>query len=122
MTKVLLIEDDPLLVNIYSTYFRNEGFESSSVTDGSTALDKVKDYEPDIILLDLMMPKLGGLGVLEALSKAGNKAPVIVYTNLDTEEKKKEVLEKGAVDFVSKSHTDPQDVLDIIKKHLPSLT
>ena len=121
MTKILLVEDDPLLVNIYTTFFRNKGLESVVATDGSTALDKVKEYKPDIILLDLMMPKLGGLGVLEELNKAGNKAPVIIYTNLDSEQKQKEAMDKGATDFISKSHSDPQDVLDVINKHLPSV-
>ena len=121
MTKILLVEDDPLLVNIYTTFFRNKGLESVVAVNGSTALDKVKEYKPDIILLDLMMPKLGGLGVLEELNKAGNKAPVIIYTNLDSEEKRKEAMDKGATDFISKSHSDPQDVLDVINKHLPSV-
>lgn len=114
-----MIEDDPLLVNIYSAFFRNQGLESSMVTDGASALEEVNKYKPDVILLDLMMPKIGGLGILDQLAKAGNKAPIIIYTNLDTDDKRKEVMEKGAKDFISKSQSDPQGVLEVIKKYLP---
>lgn len=121
MSKILMIEDDPLLVGIYSAFFRNKELEFSTVTDGASALDEVNKYKPDVILLDLMMPKIGGLGILDQLAQAGNKVPIIVYTNLDTEKKRKEVMEKGAKDFISKSQGDPQSVLEVIKKYLPSV-
>ena len=82
--KILLIEDDSFLVEMYTTKFELEGFEVVSAEDGKKGLDMVKKEKPDIILLDILMPKMDGFAVLDALKKDTAMAdiPVILLTNL----------------------------------------
>lgn len=120
MSKVLLIEDDPLVINIYSTYLKNQGHEVKTVTEGSGALKTALDFKPELILLDLMMPKLGGTRILEELKAQDlfRETPIIVYTNLTSKEKEEEVLSKGATEFLSKADTSLKEVAAKIKKYL----
>lgn len=120
MSKVLLIEDDPLVVNIYSTYLKNQGHEVRAVEEGSQAVQIALEFRPNVIILDLMIPKMGGTKILEELRKQKifAQTPIIVYTNLISPEKKKEVLEKGATEFLSKADTNPKEVAAIIKRYL----
>lgn len=122
MSKVLLIEDDPLIVNIYSTYLKNQGHEVQAVTEGSEALKIALDFKPQVIILDLMIPKMGGTKILEELRARDifKKTPILVYTNLSSKEKEEEILSKGATEFLSKADTNPKDVAAKIKNYLSS--
>lgn len=120
MSKVLLIEDDPLIVNIYSTYLKNQGHEVKAVTEGSDALKIALDFKPQVIILDLMIPKMGGTKILEELRAHDffKKTPILVYTNLSSKEKEKEVRSKGATEFLAKIDTNPKEVAAKIKHYL----
>jgi len=120
MAKVLLIEDDSIVVNIYSTYLHNHGHEAKAVEEGSKAVEEALKFKPDLILLDLMVPKIGGAKILAELrSKAEfKKIPIIVYTNLDSEDKKNEVLQSGATEFFSKAKTNHKEVIGKIEQYL----
>ncbi len=118
--KILLIEDDTFLVEMYTTKFELEGFGVISAEDGVKGLEMVKKEEPDIILLDILMPKMDGFAVLDALKKdkATADIPVVLLTNLGQKEDVKKGFEKGAVGYLIKAHFMPSEVVEKIKKIL----
>lgn len=119
MSKILLVEDDSLMVKMYNLKFTHDGFEVDTALDGEQALEKVKD-KPDVIVLDIMLPKMSGTEVLEKI-KADPKTkdiPVIILTNLNiTEGDVAKTKELGAKEVLSKTDVTPQEVVDKIRKY-----
>lgn len=120
MSKVLVAEDDKFLKQVYINKLPKEGFEVELATDGETALEKVKSFKPDLIILDIMMPKMNGLEVLEKLKESPEykNIPVIITSNLDKNNDVKKGLDLGAVDYMIKSDVSINDIVDNIRKHL----
>jgi len=118
--KILVIEDDPFLSSMYSTKFELEDFDVKSAEDGEQGLVVAAEFVPDIILLDIMMPKLDGFGVLERLKKSEKlkNIPVILLTNLNQKDEVQRGLSLGADDYLIKAHFMPSEVVDKIKKIL----
>jgi DNA-binding response OmpR family regulator len=81
--KILLVEDEEMLANMYEVKFKNEGFDIVKASDGADGLEKSRTTNPDFILLDIIMPKMDGFSVLKALKEdARNKnVPVLLLTN-----------------------------------------
>jgi len=119
-TYVLLVEDDTFLANIYKTKFEMEGFKISVSDNGENGLKDVKSKKPDIILLDILLPKMDGFAVLEKLKKDGETKdiPVILLTNLGQKDDVEKGLEMGAADYLIKAHFKPSEVVDKVKKIL----
>lgn len=117
-TKVLIIDDDRTLCEMYNERLKAEGFQVKIAFDGKEGLSKAVGFRPDVILLDLKMPKMSGFEVLEKLkSKPETKnIPVIVLTALIQEENKTKALQIGASDYIIKSQTMPGEVIDRISK------
>ena len=120
-TKLLLIEDDITLRDLYQARFGLENFEISVATDGEMGLEKAGIVMPDVILLDLRIPKLSGFEVLRQLkqNEKTKPIPVIVLTALSGDEDKEQVMKLGAAAFLTKSETVPKQVLEEIMKVLP---
>jgi CheY-like chemotaxis protein len=120
MAKILIIEDDPLMSRLYEKIFTFEKYEVELAADGEEGLVKVKQAKPTLILLDIMMPKLNGLQVLERLkADPETKAvPVVMLTNLSGEKDAETALSKGAVKYIIKSEHEPKEVADIVKEIL----
>ena len=118
--KILLVEDDNFLVEMYTTKFELEGFQVVSAEDGVKGIEMAKSEKPDIILLDILMPRLDGFGVLDELKKDSQlkDIPVILLTNLGQKEDIKKGFEKGAAGYLIKAHFMPSEVVDKIKKIL----
>jgi DNA-binding response OmpR family regulator len=118
--KILLIEDDNFLVEMYTTKFELEGFNVVSAEDGQKGLSLAKTENPDIILLDILMPKMDGFSVLEELKKEEQlkDIPVILLTNLGQKEDVKKGFELGAAGYLIKAHFMPSEVVEKIKKIL----
>lgn len=117
---VMLVEDDEFLSDIYLKKFEMEGFKVSSANNGEKGLEEVKKKKPDIVLLDILMPKMDGFTVLEHL-KADEEVkniPVILLTNLGQKDDVEKGLQKGAVDYLVKAHFKPSEVVEKIKKVL----
>ncbi|EKE07695.1 MAG: hypothetical protein ACD_18C00004G0007 [uncultured bacterium] len=114
---VLLIEDDTFLGNIYKTKFELEKFKVFVAADGLEGLDMAKKKKPDIILLDVLMPKMDGFAVLENLKKDKSleKIPVILLTNLGQKDDVEKGLELGAVDYLIKAHFKPSETVSKVK-------
>lgn len=120
--KVLLVEDEPLLIDLYSEAFENEGFNLVVADDGNVGLKKANDL-PDLILLDILLPGMNGFEVLSRLKKNAKTKdiPVIVLTNLGSEQTDKDkrlALSLGAVDYLVKSYHTPEELAAIITKRL----
>ena len=119
-TKILLVEDDSFLLGMYATKFELEGFQVILAEDGEKAVRLAKEELPDIILLDIILPKLDGFEVLKLLKgePATSPIPVILLTNLSQREEIEKGLKMGARDYLIKAHFMPSEVVEKIKKVL----
>lgn len=118
--KILLVEDDPFLLSMYSTKFEIEGFDVITADDGEKGLKAAEQEGADIILLDILMPNMNGFEVLEKL-KAQEKTrdiPVILLTNLNQKDEIEKGMVLGAADYMIKAHFMPSEVVAKIKKVL----
>lgn len=117
---ILIVEDDNFLADIYQKKFEMEGFKVSVSNNGEKALVDIKKKMPDLVLLDILLPKLDGFAVLEKLKEdsAVKDIPVILLTNLGQQDDVQKGLEKGAVDYLIKTHFKPSEVVDKVKKVL----
>lgn len=118
--KLLIVEDDPMIASMYNTKFKTEGFEVFTAENGALGIEIAKKEKPDLIMLDVILPQLDGFSVLRELKK-DNKTksiPVIMLTNLGTEEDKKKGEKLGAVDYLVKANLTPAQVSEKIRKFL----
>ncbi|MCH8748928.1 response regulator [Patescibacteria group bacterium] len=119
-TKILLVEDDQLLVRLYKKKLTKEGFAVVVARDGSDGLVKAKNDPPDMILLDLMMPKTNGFEMLAALQSSPQlkNIPVMVLTNVSAETDEQRARGLGATDYLVKADNPPDMVVERIKELL----
>jgi len=102
MEKVLIVDDDQRLLKMLQRTLIYEGFDVSTAIDGEEALDQVYSQQPDLVILDWMLPKLDGVGVLEALRAAQDETPILMLTARDAIQDRVEGLERGADDYLVK--------------------
>lgn len=123
MTKVLLVEDDLPLVRMYEVVLKRAGFEVLNALEGEEGLAKMKAENPDVVLLDLVMPKKDGFTVLKELQEdsALSKIPILCLSVLHQAEDIERALHLGAVDFLVKTEVTPEEIVSRVKKHLKSL-
>ncbi|MDZ4230147.1 MAG: response regulator [Candidatus Veblenbacteria bacterium] len=112
-TKVLIVEDDPTLRDMYATKFEGEGFEVLKAGNGEEGLELARTKKPEAILLDVMMPKLDGFATLKEIRADKNlkKLPVVMLTNLGQEEDIKKGKELGADDYFVKANQTPAEIV-----------
>ena len=117
MKKVLVVEDDKFLANAYKAGFEGEGFEVVLAYDGEEALSLAEQLRPDVILLDILIPKMDGFAVLQHLkaNKDLENIPVIIASNLGQQQDIDKGLELGAKDFIVKSESSVTQILTKIK-------
>lgn len=118
--KILVAEDDKFYSAIYKKYLAFDNVEVFFANDGEEALKMAQEKKPDLILLDLIMPKMDGFDVLEKLkSDEELKAiKVVVLSNLGQEEDKKKALSMGASDYVVKSNISFDEITSVVQKYL----
>lgn len=118
--KILLVEDDDALANVYVMRLQAEGFVVTRVANGEDALAAAKEHKPDIVLLDAMMPKVSGFDVLDILRNTPETAnlKIIMLTALSQESDKQRAQGLGVDDYLVKSQVVISDVVDRIKFHL----
>lgn len=118
--KLLVVEDDFFLIKVFQSKLTEEGFEVEIASDGELAFEVLKTFKPDLILLDLVMPKKDGFEVLEGLKKDPElkKIRVMVLTNLGQESDIERVKSFGVEDYLVKSDTPIGDVVKKVKKAL----
>lgn len=120
MKKILLVEDDPFLIDIYGTKFKESGFELEIISDGSEVLDKAKEIKPDIVILDIVLPQMDGWEVLRGLKaeESLKDLKIIILSNLGQKEEVEKGITMGATSYLIKAHYTPSEVVEEIKKHL----
>lgn len=118
--KILLIEDDPSLQQIYKVELEMDQFEVITASDGESGLEMAKNNQPSLALIDIVLPKLNGLAVLEQLKKdeKTKMIPTIIITNFGQEDNIKKAFALGAEDFVLKYQTTPKEVAKKINEIL----
>ncbi|AKM82334.1 TPA: DNA-binding response regulator [Candidatus Berkelbacteria bacterium] len=121
MSKILIVEDDPVLSKMYAKKFEKDGFDVTSAYDGQEAVDKINGNKFDVVLLDIMLPKLDGFAVLKNIKENSKfkDLPVILSTNLGGGEQDKTKGEQmGAVDYLVKSDFTPSEIVEKVKAHI----
>ncbi len=116
--KVLLVEDESMIVDIYKMRLEEEGFEVLVTDKGTEAFEIASKEKPNIILLDVILPEIDGFSVLQMIkddSKTKN-IPVMMLTNLGQDSDKEKGSQLGAVEYFIKSQHTPADVLSAVKK------
>jgi two-component system phosphate regulon response regulator PhoB len=118
--RILLVEDDDALANVYVTRLQAEHFDVRRVANGEDALASAMNYKPDLVVLDVMMPKVNGFDVLDILRNTPETAnlKIIMLTALSQESDKDRASSLGADDYLVKSQVVIADVIGRIKHHL----
>lgn len=111
--KILLIEDDQDIREIYSTTFMKRGFTVFTASDGRAGIQKFTNKQPDIVLLDIMMPNVDGYQVLKEIRKnMETYTPVIMLTNLDASHFERHAQFADVDEYLIKSHYSPSEVVE----------
>jgi DNA-binding response OmpR family regulator len=122
MAKILFIEDDPLIVKIYSTRLKADGHEVYSAENGEDGLKLAFEQKPDVVVLDVMMPKMDGFGVLEKLRMDDffKTKPILMYSNLNNEDEITRAKQMGVTEFIVKANLSPTQMVVKIEQYVPS--
>jgi two-component system response regulator VicR len=120
MKKILLIEDEEIMIDLLQKKLAREGYEISVARDGEEGLKAVKELKPDLVLLDIVMPKMSGLEVMEEIAKDRElkKIPIIVVSNSGQPVELDRAQKLGAKDWLVKTEFDPQEVIDKVVRQI----
>jgi len=120
--RILLIEDEEIMIGLLQRKLTQEGYEISVAKDGEEGLRVMREVNPALILLDIIMPKKGGFEVMEEMAKEKElkRIPVIVISNSGQPVELDRAQKLGAKDWLIKTEFDPQEVIDKVKKQLPT--
>ncbi|PIV64982.1 MAG: response regulator [Candidatus Nealsonbacteria bacterium CG01_land_8_20_14_3_00_12] len=118
--KILLVEDEEIMIDLLQKKLTKEGYEISVARDGEEGLKAMREVKPDLILLDIIMPKMGGFEVMEEMGKDKNlkDIPVIVISNSGQPVEIDKAQKLGAKDWLIKTEFDPQEVVDKVVKQI----
>ena len=120
LRKILIIDDEPALLTLASTYFTQNGYDVKGIPNPSDIPTTLHEWTPDIILLDIIMPNINGLEVLRGLKQdpATARIPVFIFSNLDGDDEIAEALSTGAVGYLTKANYSLEDVQKKIEEIL----
>ena len=120
MKKILLVEDDSFIIDIYVTKLKEVGFSVQSAVNGEDALAKIKQGKPDLVLLDIVLPEVNGFEFLQEIKSIPElkNVPVIVLSNLGQKKEVERGLGLGAAKYLIKAHYTPSEVVAEIKQLL----
>lgn len=120
MKKILLIEDEKILVDIYKDKFEQAGFEVVLAFDVQEGLLKAKKEKPDLILLDILLPRENGIFFLQEFknNQEISSIPVVAFSNYDDPEAKKQAVKLGVKDYLIKTNYTPAELVEKIKEYL----
>ena len=118
--KILIIDDEEAVLKMYKEKLDSEGFETLTASDGTAGLELIRTKKPDLVLLDIIMPKYNGLDVLKDIKADGQikTTPVYLLTNLPEDSSEDKAKALGAAGYFVKAHFEPQTLVDEIKKKL----
>ena len=116
--KVLLVEDEQVLADVLDAKLKKAGYETTVSYDGEDGLAKIRAIKPDLILLDIVLPKINGYEILETMKAEGNTTPIIIISNSGQPVEIDRTKELGAVDFLVKTQFDPDELIDKVNNFL----
>ncbi len=121
MKKILIIEDEKVLAEMYQDKFTQAGYEVNLFFSAEEGLEFIKENKPDLILLDILLPKENGIQFLKKLKSFPEIAgiPVVAFSNYDDPKTKKEAFELGVKDYLIKTAYTPAELIKKIKEYLP---
>ncbi len=122
MKKILLVEDEEIIRDLLQRKLTQEGYEILVSRDGEEGLKLMRKTKPDLILLDIIMPKMGGFELMEEMQKDKElkKIPIIVISNSGQPVELDRAQRLGAKDWLIKTEFDPQEVIEKVKKQIPA--
>jgi DNA-binding response OmpR family regulator len=122
MKQILLVEDDPFLIDIYTTKLKEVGFDVEVVNNGEEAFLKIKELKPDLLILDIVLPQIDGWEILREIRKDDTlkNLKVIILSNLGEKTDVEKGIGLGAIKYLIKAHYTPSEVVEEIKKTLNS--
>src|SRR4029079_6684324 len=117
MAKILVVEDEEILLTALTEELLQEGFEVVGAKDGMEGVEKAASEKPDLILLDLVMPRLDGIGALKQMKEnpVSKDIPVVILTNLSDYDKVSDALSLGAMDYLVKANYRLEELVNKIK-------
>lgn len=115
LPKILIVEDEAAMARALALKLRGSGFDVSLAANGKEALESLKKHEFDLVTLDLIMPEMDGFQVLETLKAKKNTIPVLILSNSSQKTDEAHAIELGARDFIVKSDSSMQDIVDEIR-------
>jgi len=118
--KILLVEDDKALIEMYAIKFKEDGFNLLMAEDGLTGLELAKKELPDVVLLDIMLPKMDGFAILAELKKDAKtqSIAILMLSNLGQQSDIEKGKKMGANDYVVKASMTPKEVVEKVKSYL----
>ncbi len=119
--KILIVDDDRFIRELYEEVLRGEGYDLETAVDGKDGLEKLQKGGYDLVLLDIMMPKIDGLQVLDQLSKNPPQkpnGPIVVLTNINHDPIIDEATKKGSHAYLAKAEMTPGELVESVKKFL----
>ncbi len=118
--RILIVEDEEIITSLLQKKLAKEGYEISIAREGETGLKMMREEKPDLVLLDIIMPKMGGLEVMEEMAKDRRikGIPVIVISNSGQPVEIDRAQKLGAKDWLIKTEFDPQEVIDKVVKQI----
>src|SRR5437867_5987257 len=120
MKKILIIEDDQIVANIYRNKFSIEGYTVEIAHDGHAGLETIKSFKPDAVILDLMLPKITGVELMKKVRAETEfqKLPIIVFSNTYLTNMVQEAWKAGATKCLSKANCTPKQVIEVVRSTL----
>lgn len=118
--KILIVDDEQVLLTLVTTYFQQSGYDVKGALDSMGGLKLAREWKPDVMLLDIIMPNVNGLEILRKLKNdpATAPIPVFIFSNLDSAEEIAEALSAGAVGYLTKANYALEDVQKKIEEVL----
>ena len=118
--KILIVEDDPLLVKMYMTKFKAEGFNIIHAKDGMDGWEKIKSEKPDMVILDVMMPRMSGKDLLKAIrmTEGIKNLPILMMSNINNPKEIEELKKYGVKEFLVKADNTPNQIVTKVKQYL----
>jgi len=120
MKKILIVEDEKILGEMYRDRFSQAGFDVALAVSAEEGMEAVPKVKPDLILLDILLPRANGVGFMEWLKKQKefSSIPVVAFSNYDEPTTKKEAFRLGVKDYLIKTNYTPSEIVNIVKGYL----
>jgi DNA-binding response OmpR family regulator len=120
MKNILLVEDDPFLIDIYTTKLKEAGFEIEVARDGQSALKRLNRKRPDLLVLDIVLPHIDGWEILGKIKEEDQLKGllIVILSNLGQKQEVKKGLDLGATKYLIKAHYNPSEIIEEIKEIL----